>query len=225
MKVIIFFILFSLISNVTFSQNDIIEVNYKKIKKEIEDVNSNYYYDSLFSRYSRNDTTLNELDYHYLYFGYTFNSNYNPYGRTDWSEKAVKLRSKGEMNDSDLDKLIQISSNILEEFPFDLDGLLYMVVAYDKKGDVENYNKWYRKYDGIISTILLSGDGLSEKTAIHVITTSDEYIILSILGFKFDGEQALVGKHFDRLKVSENEYNIEYLYFNVERLFASWGLK
>ena len=61
---------------------------------------------------------------------------------------------------------------------------------------------------------LSSGDGLTKETAYYVINTTDEYNLISILGFEFGGEQSLI-EHYDRLTLAENDYNIEAFYFDV----------
>jgi len=74
--------------------------------------------------------------------------------------------------------------------------------------------------DKIITTILSSGDGVSKETAMHVISTRDEYIIINVLGFTYGGSQSLVKGNYDYLTLMQNEFDLKGFYFSVERLFA-----
>lgn len=197
-----------------------IEVNYKEVSLKVSDPTSTYYYPVLFKRYLENDTTLSLLDYHYLYFGFTFQKKYKPYGRSDEIIEIRKILERNNLSNNDYKKLINLSEKVLDEFPFDLDAVLYMTMSNDKLGADDISKVWQYKYGKIIETILSSGDGISQKTAMHVITTKDEYIIIQILGLEFAGEQSLI-KHFDRMKIEENEFGVDYLYFDIERMFST----
>lgn len=202
------------------AQTSQIDVNYKDVSREVSDQSSPYFYPNLFERYLKNDTTLTLTDYHYLYFGFTFQKNYNPYGRPDEMKEIRKILEKDDLSADEYKDLIKLSQKVLDEYPFDLDGVLYMTISNDKLGESDIATVWQDKYRKLIDTILSSGDGISEKTAMHVITTKDEYIIIQILGFDFDGEQSLV-KHYDRMKIAKNDFGIEYLYFDVERMIST----
>lgn len=50
-----------------------------RIKKEVYDRNSPYYYPRLMAEFQRNDTTMKLDKYRHLYLGYMFQEDYNPY--------------------------------------------------------------------------------------------------------------------------------------------------
>lgn len=73
--------------------------------------------------------------------------------------------------------------------------------------------------NNIIDTIISTGDGLTCESAFHVITTSDEYILLSVFEVESQG-QSLIGS-CDYLQFEKGKFKIDGLYFNVSKLFES----
>ena len=55
-------------------------VKFKKISKEIKKKKSPYYYPLLFQRYLELDTSLTAEEFKYLYYGFSFQAEYQPYG-------------------------------------------------------------------------------------------------------------------------------------------------
>ena len=195
------------------------KIDFKDIKTEVLAKKSNFNFEKLFKRYQLNDTTLDIVDYKYLYYGYTFTDSYEPYTQNNEQEKKInKLLDKPNPSTTDYKNILKLTTEIFKENPFDLDMIWITHISYSKLRKKTEAKKWLYKFDKIIETIFKSGDGLTVKTAMTVIDTRHEYIILSISGFEFGGEQSLVSGNYDYLKIKKNEYNIEGLYFNVERL-------
>lgn len=195
------------------------KIDFKEIKIEVLAKNSNFNFEKLFKRYQSNDTTLDIIDYKYLYYGYTFMDSYEPYAQnSDQGKKINKLLAKQNPSTTDYKNILKLTAGVFKENPFDLDMIWITQLSYSKLRNESKAKKWLYKFDKIIETIFKSGDGLTVETAMTVIDTRHEYIILSIAGFEFGGEQSLVSRHFDYLKVKKNEYEINGLYFNVERL-------
>ncbi|MEN8119936.1 MAG: DUF4919 domain-containing protein [Bacteroidota bacterium] len=198
---------------------DFEKIDFKEIKTEVLAKNSNFNFEKLIKRYQANDTTLDIIDYKYLYYGYTFTDTYEPYARNSEQEKKVnKLLAKQNPTTTDYKNILKITSSVLKQNPFDLDMIWITHLSYSKLRKESEAKKWLYKFDKIIETIFKSGDGLSIETAMTVIDTRHEYIILEITGFVFGGQQSLVSGHYDYLKLKKNQYRIEGLYFNVERL-------
>jgi len=195
------------------------KINFKDIKTEVLAKNSNFNFENLFKRYQANDTTLDIVDYKYLYYGYTYTDMYEPYSsNSDEEEKINKLLGKKNTSITDYKTILKTTAKVFKENPFDLDMIWITHISYSKLRKEAEAKEWLYKFDKIIETVFKSGDGLSVETAMTVIDTRHEYIILQIAGFEFGGEQSLVSRHYDYLKINKNEYGIEGLYFNVERL-------
>ncbi|HHL51870.1 MAG TPA: DUF4919 domain-containing protein, partial [Flammeovirgaceae bacterium] len=179
-----------------------------------------YYYPPLMQRYRNNDTTLTASDYRHLYLGYTFQPTYKPYGKASQTEDINELIAKENKTAADFEKLRQLSMEVLQDYPFDIKAIYNMGVTEDELGNKAAAAKWFFKFEKILTTILDTGDGLSKPTAWHVITVADEYVLLSIVGLPFGGEQQLID-HYDYLKLADNEYGIEGVYFDISRMLAS----
>jgi len=95
-------ILFILITSMAFSQEiDFEAPEYNTIKSNIEDKNSKFYYSDLLQRLSVNDTLLTDEDYKHIYYGYVYNTNYNPYGETSNEDKIRTFYNRDELEKKD----------------------------------------------------------------------------------------------------------------------------
>ena len=207
---------FLLVSAMGFSQNmQTAKPDYKKIEKEISKEKSEFFYSKLLKRYMNSDTTMTLKKKRYLYYGYSFQNAYSPYGHSDFSDSLRVLYQKEQHNDKELNKIIELSDSILVENPFDLRAINYQLYALEKLEKTFEFDKKINQMRIIIDALLSSGDGLKQKTAFYVIYTSHEYALLNILGFEFGGEQSLID-HFDYLKVAKNSQNIKGFYFDVD---------
>jgi hypothetical protein len=206
----------------TFAQDPsappIIEVDYKMIEKVMADPAAAYFFPKLKARYDQNDSTLTVLDYHYFYYGYTFQEEYNSMKRND-NVRSGELKRKDELSDSELQELFDNEVKWLQEMPIDLESIYWVLVALDGMGKQQEFLQWKRKFDGLMDAVIASGDGLTKETAIHVATVRTEYFLLNMFGFEYADEQQLFTP-CDYLKIEKNDAGIEGLYFNVERHFA-----
>lgn len=187
--------------------------NYKKIEKNISK-EGQYLYSSLLTRFLEGDTTMTLEQKRHLYYGYTFQDAYSPYGRSDYLDSLKPLYEKGELDTSDFYQLIYYTDQILQEDMFDMNAMMDQMYAHDFLGNLRELGIRQMQYFMVIDVLLSSGSGSSEKEAIYVINTSHEYEFLSVVGLQFGGEQQLI-KHFDYLTVQPNEYGIEGMYFDV----------
>lgn len=192
--------------------------DFDKIKKEISDNNSKFYYKDITKRYADNDTTLSVEDYRYLYYGHSFQKEYSAYGRPSVNEELKKARDA-----ADDAKQIELHKKALEQFPFNLRNLYRLAGLLDKKGDSAQGAIYHKKLLGVVKAIMSTGDGLSDSTAMYVISTEHEYDLIFLFGFEFASQALLYTKDgpLDKMQLKNNDEKIEYLYFNVDRLFAS----
>ncbi len=189
--------------------------DYKIIEKEISKEKSEFYYPKLLSRYINSDSTMTLKEKRYLYYGYSFQEAYSPYGTSNFSDSLSVLFKKEQLlNKEDLNKMIKFSDSVLVEYPFDLRAMNYQLYAFKKLGKKSEFDKKINQIRIIIDAILSSGDGLKMETAFYVIYISHEYDLLDILGFEFGGEQSLI-EHYDYLKLAKNPQKIDGFYFDI----------
>lgn len=210
LSLLFFFITF--LSNA--QEQKFVKPDYNQIEKAIINSSSNLYYPKLMDRFTKGDSTMTIEEKTHLYYGYTFQDAYSPYGSAKDQDKLFEILRKQNYSDDDYSKIVQYCDNILKEYPFDLRILNYQIYALEKTGPEERVKIKVTQLKAIIDAILSTGKGVEKSDPIYVISVSHEYDILDILGFKYGGSQSLIDR-CDYLTLAENEYKIAGLYFDV----------
>ncbi len=215
MKTLLMFQILALIALSSFGQKKPVDLN------EIKGIANSTTYNDLFDRYRANDTTLTLDEYIVIYYGQAFRDDYKPRARHD-SVRALNMHLNHSIDSIDFYKVLDYTRLILNDFPFNIEQIYIAGIAYENLVVIDSSYIWFYKYDKLIRTIMSSGDGKKEKTAFIVTKISDEYSILSAMGLQFTG-QALTSKkkkHYDLMSVSQNEYGINKLYFDINLFFG-----
>lgn len=127
------------------------------------------------------------------------------------------------LRDKKYDKVIESAQSILKGSYVDIDAHLALAAAYQgkKDADKEKFHGWVA--EGLVKSILGSGDGKSQATAFTVIDTHEEYIILRVFGLE-RGTQSLQsanGHHYDKLDATDPKTKKVFtLYFNIDRPYG-----
>jgi hypothetical protein len=214
MKFILSFLLLLLTSSLFSQIGSAGKPDYKAIEKAIAKKKSPYYYPALLKRYEKGDSTMTIEEERHLYYGYTFQDAYDPYSRSEYEDSLQRFYEMDTLVKEDYLKLIDITSRILKENPFNLNALGIRTYAFRATDQEEDFERTRTQLRLILRVIITSGDGLEENSAFYVICVPDEYETLSALGYNFSGSQTLVGQ-CDYLAIAENEENVEGLYFNI----------
>lgn len=200
---------------VGFAQNSSIKKpDYDKIKNNITQKNSNLYYPKLLEKFNNADTTMTLKEKRHLYYGFIHQKNYSPYTRSDYTDSLRITLKKKNYNPKDLKNIVKFSDSLLRHNPFSIKAINYKIYAEKQMNDSINLLKDYTKMRIVTDAMLSSGDGRSKETAFYVISPTHEYSLLSLLGYKFGGEQSLID-HFDYLTLAENDEGLKGLYFDV----------
>jgi hypothetical protein len=195
-------------------------LKFKKLRKEIQKKKSPFYYPDLYQRYIDLDTSLTTEEFRYLYYGYTYQDEYSPYGIPELRDSLVSYLGRDELLRPEYEVAARIGRELLTGNPFRLRETFIVAVAYEMAGDAKMSSIYFSYYEKQVDAIMTTGDGLSTNTAFVVIYVQDEYEMMEVLGFKFGGEQYLLNGDFDMLELEANPYGIDALYFDVSRLFA-----
>lgn len=192
---------------------------YEKMRLKIFDNASPFYYPKLFERYQFGDTSITDNEFYFLYYGYTFHPKYIPFMESRYQEKMISYMKKGILSEKDLREFIKLAELNLKDLPFDIRTLNILAYSYKQIDDSINYRAAEFKKNNIIKVIKSSGDGLTEKTAFHIIYRSHEYDFLNELGLTYISSNDLSPGLCEYLLVQANETNIRGFYFNLSRLF------
>ena len=166
------------------------------ILDRITDSSSPYYYTGLMMRYNAGDETLTDEDYHYLYYGYAYRDEYKPLAVNPDLDKMPMLASVSHPAKPDratLETIVSVGNDALKRDPFSPKILNLMSFAYGALGDKEQEKAWSDRMNGVIRTILGSGDGFTQKTPRHVLMFDHALDVLAAEGLSF-GKARIVSR-------------------------------
>ena len=187
--------------------------DYKLIQSEISNKTSNYYYPKLLNRLKKYDNTLTEKEYSYLYYGYIFQKEYNPFWNSKQMNELKEYYQKSKLEKDDLDRVIFLAKKSIEDFPFDLRQMNFLAYTYHLKGDDETAMKIANTFQGLVNAIMSTGDGQTCDNGFHVIYAGHEYVLMNIFHFNISN-QSLTGD-CDYISLDKNSENINELYFKL----------
>lgn len=153
-----------------------------QIKREVTDPESKYYYPDLMARYEQNETIMTLDDYRHLYLGYIFEEDFNPYRTSEYASVVEQLYYKSHHSNSECRKIKEYAELSLQDNPFDLQQIDYLIYALRvlKKNNLANI--WQFRLNHILEAIVSTGTGLHPDRAWYVISPQHEYFLLNRLG-------------------------------------------
>jgi hypothetical protein len=174
-------------------------------------------YESILERVKKGDPAA---DFTALRLAYADNPPKDAEGTDPDVSKSMFLA----LRDKKYGKAIEYAEKIMKGNYVDINAHLIASAAYKGKGDAEK-EKFHRYVaEGLIKSILNSGDGKSQEKAMTVISTGEEYLILKVYGL-MPGSQSLLeanGHHYDRLDAVNPKTNEKVtLYFNIDRPYGA----
>ena len=192
--------------------------DYKRIKKEINKKGSEFYYPELLRRFQVADTTLTAEQMYYFYYGTATRPDYNPYRLSNYDGLKEALGGD-EVTEEGWRKAAQVVDEELESDPTNLRFHVYRQMVYSNLYGKESQEATdaYNQVIMLFTTIMSSGNGKTPETAFQVISTTDEYGLMDMLGLSLKS-QSLVERHgrsYDLMEFQENNYDLESLYFDV----------
>ena len=139
--------------------------------------------------------------------------------------KHIEALSGDTLTKEKWQKAAQAVEKQLQSDPTNLRFHQYKRIVYSNLYDMESEEciNAFNQVFMLVSAISATGDGLSKETAFHVISTTDEYGIMEILGVS-PKSQSLIhdkGQSYDLMELEENEYGLDALYFNVTVCFET----
>lgn len=195
------------------------------IKREVYDRNSSYYYPRLMAEYLRNDTTMNLERYRYLYLGYMFQEDYNPYRAPAYSGRILTNYAKSELTSQECDSVIKYADLALLDNPFDLNQMSALIAALRQKGQTNLANIWEYKFNHILMAIVSTGTGADEENAWYVIEPQHEYVLLNTIGYTVTNH-LFYEPYYEYLTVKDPaEKDAGGFYFNILRILKEYYRK
>ena len=193
-----------------------------RIFAAINNVDSPLYYPNLMLRY-REGKPMTEEEYHHLYYGYAFQPSYKPLEVNQAMSRVQEIMARISIDKPsihDIDELIAAGVAAMEHDPFSPTLLNILVYAYGASGDRVRELAYSDHLNGILRCIEQSGDGLKEKSPMHIIMFShgSDYIaskgIQHLKGQILSRTVEFVPFDFPRNKVKGYYFDYSRIYWN-----------
>ncbi len=205
--------------------------DYQQIQKDCKDKHSSRYYPKLVKRFAQLDTTLNIIDLHTFYYGQAYLDSYMPYDNPKEFDQIRDILNKEETPTlQETRTIVKLADAVIARQPAEPRAYYYKYIAQNiacqnYEGDTIEMMISEAQFEALFNTILSTGNGISPELAMHVVSVSHEYMMMGMFGFQ-SHMQALIrsnGHSYDLFALDSNEYGVDTLYFNIDRIIESWS--
>ena len=204
--------------------------DYQQIQKDCNDKHSSRYYPKLVKRFDKLDTTLDITDLFTFYYGQAYLDDYSPYSHPDEFDVIRGILNKEEAPTiQDSRTIVKLSNAVIKRAPAEPRAYYYKFVGQSIAceyfgGDTNELEKTRAQFNVLFRTITSTGNGLAPELAMHVVNTAHEYMVMNMYGFrpKMQALTHIDGHSYDMFAVDSNEYEVDTLYFNIDRIVGSW---
>jgi hypothetical protein len=200
----------------------------EQIRQSVNDPASPYYYPKLMGRYQQNETIMNLEDYRYLYYGYLFQEDFNPYRHNEATTKNESLYYKSSHTRAELDSIIAYAETALDDNPFDLTQMNFLIYALRSRGKVNRASIWQFRLNHLIQAIISSGTGDDPEHAWYVINPRHEYDIANFQD-AIVKESSYQEPYYDLIEVekkgAKGKVTTDTYYFNIKNLLEEYYRK
>lgn len=193
----------------------------ENIRKQTLDPDSKYYFPKLRAKYERKDTTMTHDDYRYLYLGYMFQEDYDPYRISPYSGRTDGLRMKANHTREEIDTIIEYAQRSLEDNPFDLRQMSFLIHVLKESKKYMRARMWEYRLEHLLGAIKSTGTGEDVNNAWYVIYPVHEYDMVQLLGYEAT-DAAFIEPGYDYLTVRpdasdtrKRDKSAKGFYFNV----------
>ena len=205
--------------------------DYQQIKKDCSGKQGARFYSKLVKRFEKLDTTLELTDLQKIYYGQAYLDSYSPYGDPDEFSQIREILNKEETPSvQDTRDIVKLSNAVISRRPAEPRAYYYKFIGQNIAcnlygGDTNEREKTRAQFHALFQTMCSTGNGLSPELAMHVVSTSHEYLMMNIYGFQ-PTSQALIhgndGHSYDMFTIDSNEYEVDTLYFNIDCIVGAW---
>ena len=163
-----------------------------------------------------------KADFLKLRMAFAETADYKPY---DFERKTREEMTKA-LDKKEYGKAIELAEKVLKASYVDVKAHSVAYRSYRALGKADQAKFHRYVFDGLVQSILKSGDGKTSATAYVVISTDEEYAVLGELGIRLTLQALLMerGQSFDRIDgVEQKSRKRVTLYFNVTKPLSRLG--
>ena len=198
----------------------VVKPNLNEIREATLNPKSNYYYPKLWDKYISKSPNMTHEDFRYLYLGYMFQEDYDPYRTSEYTQYTDSMRDQQSYTRAELEDLIQNLEKSLNDNPFDLRQMSFLVHMLREHNKPNKAGIWELRLENLLGAIKSTGTGLDAANAWYVIYPMHEYDMVQLLGYRAvdidydkEGFDHLLVEPDGSVKISKP---VKGFYFNVE---------
>lgn len=148
------------------------------------DPSNKFYFPKLMAKYERKDTLMTPEEFRYLYLGYMFQEDYDPYRESPYASVADSILQKKELTKADTDTIRKYTEKVLQDNPFDLRQMSLLVRVLKERGKPNAAKIWEYRLENLLGAIKSTGTGEDMEHAWFVIYPVHEYDMVQLLGYE-----------------------------------------
>ena len=191
-----------------------------RIFATIIDVNSPLYYPNLMLRY-KEGKPMSDQQYHYLYYVDAFQPSYKPLEVNQAMTRVQAIMARLSLDTpsvQDIDEVIAAGIVAMEHDPFSPTLLNILTYAYGASGDKVRELAYSEHMRGILKCIEQSGDGLKEKSPMHIIMFSHglDYIASKGIGYR---KSSIISRTVEFVPFDIPREKVKGYYFDYSRVY------
>lgn len=157
----------------------------EKIRADVLDPESEFYFPKLTKAYNANDTVMTPEQFRHFYLGYMFQEDYDPYRESKFNARTDSMRNQsGAYSKHDLDTIIYYTEKSLLDNPFDLRQMSFLIHALKEKKKTLRAKFWEYRLENLLGVIKSTGTGEDIENAWYVIYPMHEYDMMQLLGYE-----------------------------------------
>lgn len=203
-----------------------------EIKRATLDPGDKMYFPKLMQKFNRNDTTMTSEEFRYLYLGYMFQEDYDPYRESPYSAVTDSYRDKTSHTKEEIDTIRKYAELALRDNPFDLRQMSFLVHVLKERRKDMSAKIWEYRLEHLLGAIKSTGTGEDVDNAWYVIYPAHEYDMVQLMGYHAVDAQ-FVEPGFDYLVVEPEEETARRLrdkvqpgfYFDARQIHEQYNLK
>lgn len=197
--------------------------DYDEIERVIFNSESDNFYSKIFDRYAQGDTTLNSDNYYYLYYGFSFSEMYRPLEINSMKDSLMVVMQRNQddnfISPEIFGDMERIAKKSLSYNPFDLSVLNMLAFIYQMQGDEERAAEYRYKVEMIKEIIFSSGNGLTKKSPLYVISRSEQDAIIASMMLEYT-KRSYVSIDVEVLHLKKSIAGSKGFYFDIGRIWT-----
>lgn len=183
---------------------------------------SSYYYPNLMIRYKEGRPITTD-EFFYLYYGYTFQETYKPLNNNPKLDRVMEIMSRLKIDTPstrDIEELIAAGKEAMDYDPFSPKLLNIMSYAYGALGDKIHEKIYADHMDAVFRTIESTGDGLKNKTPMHIIFFSHALDYIASKGW-VNLKARIISREVEFIPFDFPHKKVKGLYFDYSRIYKN----